>query len=91
MTNEELAAFFRTSATHSLDGPAIAIATGASPSTVGAVSAAAPVAAALFNLAADIAESGHDPAVVIARIADAKPWLDATETEWAARIAKKPV
>lgn len=90
MTTEELVSALRDVATNSNAPEVLASAMGADPAKIALLRTMAPIAAALYNLAANVAESGHDPVTVIERIADAKPWLDATEAGWAAKIAGKP-
>ncbi len=90
MTNEELRALLRSMGHRALSPDTLAHALGSSPEAIAAAAIMGPITKALFDLAASIAETGHDPAEVIARIAEVKPWLDATEAHWSERIARKP-
>ncbi len=91
MTNNELAASLRVIGQGMQAGITDATGMGMPIEQVAAANTVLSVATALLELGANIAESGHDPADVIRRIADVKPWLDATEARWADLIAKKPL
>jgi hypothetical protein len=90
MTREELAVYLRTMAEHTDASEIMLKAFGGGEDAIDRVRQVSAISKVLFGLAASIVESGHDAVTVIKRLDDIKPWLDATEAEWAERLKSKP-